>query len=135
MKILLLVGCLVALLLLAVSAYVRLAPVTSPKISKSYAEDTTLAGGYVAVRPFTGDAQAVLARVEDIAMKTPRTTRLAGVPMTFVTRSRGFGFPDVTQVRAEGGRLTIYAHLVYGKADLGVNKARVLAWLDALGPL
>ena len=31
--------------------------------------------------------------------------------------------------------LAVHAHLVFGAADLGVNKARVLAWLDQLGPL
>ena len=64
-----------------------------------------------------------------------RTAILSTDPLRFVTRSRVMGFPDITQVFVRDGVLTIHAHLVFGSSDLGVNKARVLAWLDQLGPL
>jgi uncharacterized protein (DUF1499 family) len=41
----------------------------------------------------------------------------------------------VTTVQVRDGVLLIHAHLGIGKSDLGVNKARVLDWLDRLGPL
>ncbi len=82
----------------------------------------------------------LLARFDAIAMATPRTDRLAGsVPegrITYITRSRGFGFPDYTTVEAvddgQGARLIIFARLRYGRSDLGVNRQRVSEWLEAL---
>lgn len=118
-----------------VVAYVRLAPVTPMRVTQSYRADTDIAGGYVAVRTFEGDAAEVLARVSQVALATPRTVQISDRPLTFVTRSRVMGFPDVTQVIVQGNRLTVHAHLVYGASDMGVNKARVLAWLEQLGPL
>ncbi len=134
MKILMIAGVLLVLFA-GLSAYVRLAPVDLPMETQKYTSDTELAGGFVAVREFTEDVSAVLARLTQVALATPRTKVVAQDPLTFVTRSRGFGFPDVTQVTVMENTLTIHAHSVYGKSDLGVNKARVLAWLDALGPL
>ena len=58
--------------------------------------------------------------------------KVASDPLTFVTRSRVIGFPDVTVVEERDGKLAISAHLVYGGSDLGVNKARVLALLASL---
>lgn len=83
------------------------------------------------------DPTAVLARLDHIAMATPRTDRLAGTPesgrITYLTRSRWIGFPDYTTVAAEAGPngtvLRIYARLRFGLDDLGVNRARVLGWL------
>jgi len=55
------------------------------------------------------------------------------------TRSRLWGFPDYTTVVAtehEGAPvLMIHARLRFGKADLGVNKARVQAWLAQMSDL
>ena len=69
----------------------------------------------------------------------PRTKVLAGSvaegKITYVTRTRIAGFPDLTtvtltQLPATGkSTLQIYARLRFGKADLGVNKARVRDWV------
>lgn len=135
MKIMSIAVVLLVIGLAALAIYVRLTPVTPKPVSLDYSKDTAMTGGFVAVRAFDGDAAAVLERLTQVALMTPRTTLVSQEPLTFVTRSRGFGFPDVTQVWVRDGTLTVHAHLVYGKADLGVNKARVLAWLEALGPL
>lgn len=52
----------------------------------------------------------------------------------FVVRSALFGFPDLVSVQflASGkGRstLALYSRSVYGRSDLGVNRARSLRWL------
>jgi uncharacterized protein (DUF1499 family) len=81
-----------------------------------------------------------LAAVDRVAMAEPRTVRLAGSPdegrITYVSRSRVFGFPDYTTVSAiadEGGtRLVIHARLRFGQSDMGANAARVGRWLAAL---
>lgn len=125
----------ILVLLVGVAVYVRLAAVDVPEVAQVYVADSDLTGGYVAVREFEGERDDVLARLTQVALATPRTVLVTDQPLTFVTRSRLFGFPDVSQVTAVDGVLTTKAHLVYGKSDMGVNKARVLAWLAALGPL
>lgn len=59
--------------------------------------------------------------------------------LTFVTRSKLWGFPDYTSVRVieknDAFLLQIHGRLRFGKADIGVNKARIRGWLDQLGLL
>lgn len=56
----------------------------------------------------------------------------------FVVRSAVFGFPDLVTVKfldLNGGKstLALYSRAVYGRSDLGVNRARSLQWLSQLG--
>ena len=58
----------------------------------------------------------------------------AGLYDDFVVRSALFGFPDYVSVKfldVKGGKstLAIYSRSVYGRSDLGVNRARTLAWM------
>lgn len=84
--------------------------------------------------------QEALARLDAIALATPRTTRLAGSPeegrITWITRSAVFGFPDYTTAAAhsEGTAtvLDLHARQRFGRSDLGVNSARLDAWLGLL---
>jgi uncharacterized protein (DUF1499 family) len=89
-----------------------------------------MAGGVMRVVP--GD----LAALDGIIRAEPRTQVLAGSVeagmVTYVTRSRVFGFPDYTTVAQRGDDLAIHARLRYGQSDMGVNKARVERWLTAL---
>ena len=77
-----------------------------------------------------------LARLDRIIRDTPRSRVLAGSPdegmITYVSRSRIFGFPDYTTVRQRGARLELYARQRFGLSDLGVNGARLDRWLEAL---
>lgn len=120
---------------LAIIAFVRLFPVRlGARHDVPQAEfDTKTDGGFTAVRKVTSDD--VLARLTDIALSTPRTVQLSDNPLRFVTRSRLMGFADITTVELRDDTLCIHAHLTMGRSDLGVNKARVLDWLDRLGPL
>ena len=83
----------------------------------------------------------VLAQFADIALTSPRTILLAGAPetgrMTFVSRSKFFGFPDYTTVQSvvagEGStKLVVYGRLRFGRRDFGVNRARIQSWLRQL---
>jgi uncharacterized protein (DUF1499 family) len=52
----------------------------------------------------------------------------------FVARSALLGFPDHVSVKfldVQGGKstLAVYSRSVYGRSDLGVNRARILSWL------
>lgn len=119
------------------TAYVRFAPL---RLDAGFdlpqtPVDLDEAGRYTVVRRVAGDDSDVLARVTQIAVATPRTVKISDDPLRFVTRSRIMGFPDITTVAIKDGVLIITAGLVFGSNDLGVNKARVLAWLDQLGPL
>lgn len=132
----------------AVVAYVRLAPAdpASWHVSPSlYSWDHD--GLWDQVVPMEGAAslrlslsvgqpEALLGRLDGIALATPQTVRLAGSleegRITWVTRSALWGFPDYTtaEVRADG--LYVYARLRFGTGDLGVNAARLQDWLQTL---
>lgn len=77
-------------------------------------------------------AEQALARLDEIALSTPRTTRLAGSPeagrITWVTRSFFFGFPDYTTASETSSGITLYARERFGRYDFGVNAARLRDW-------
>jgi Protein of unknown function (DUF1499) len=83
---------------------------------------------------------ATLAALDAIALTTARTTGLAGTPdsgrITWVNRSRLMRYPDYITAEAtqtlRGTRLDIFSRQRYGRADGGVNAARLKDWLDRL---
>ena len=138
-------------LVIGFAAYVRLAPTdvagvhvqSSPRAPGDYDSD----GGFLSVRAVTATPEDVLNAVQKIGLATDRTKILAGSAtegkITFVTRSRVWGFPDYTTasiipvgtVDNEKPLLMIDGRLRFGKRDLDVNKVRIETWLAALGPL
>jgi len=133
-------GFLGALIVLAL--YVRLSPIKvadwhkQPPVAEAGTHRT--AGSVLVIREVDGP-RAVMNALDAVIMSSPRTTRLAGTPkdglVTYVTRSAAWGFPDLTTVAVENGVLRVYARLRFGKSDLGVNAARVTAWVDQVAPL
>ncbi len=101
---------------------------------------TTAAPADVETRLYPESPRALLVRFDAIARAQPRTRVVAGDPdslmITYVQRSRVFGFPDYLTVKAvatEGGAgLIIWSRARYGRGDFGVNRARVEAWLAEL---
>ena len=87
-----------------------------------------------------GSPDAVLATLQDLAISTPRTSVLAGSlaegRITYVTRSRIWGFPDYTSVavrpQAGDSALAILGRLRFGKSDFRVNRDRIQGWLQAI---
>ena len=142
---------LVAAAVIAAAVWVRLAP-SDPAVWHAPGAEAAQAGVAAdgAVRAGRGDARValavpggpdqVLARLDAIALATPRTRRLAGSPsegrITWVTRSAVWGFPDYTTASAravEGGtRLDLWARLRFGGADFGVNARRLQDWVALL---
>lgn len=116
-------------------ALVRLAPTDAARwhVPVAFTSDQDMPSG--AVRVIPGDA-ADLQRLQDVALQSPRTEVLAGDVdsgmITFVTRSRWVGFPDFTTVQEVDGMLRMHARLRFGKADLGVNRARLQGWIRQL---
>jgi uncharacterized protein (DUF1499 family) len=73
-----------------------------------------------------------------VAIAQPRVSHTfadeVGLYDDFVVRSALFGFPDHVSVQfldVKGGKstLAVYSRSVYGRSDMGVNRARTLAWL------
>ena len=101
---------------------------------------TTAATADAETRLYPESPRALLARFDAIARAQPRTRVVAGDPdslmITYVQRSRVFGFPDYLTVKAvavEGGAgLIVWSRARYGRGDFGVNRARVEAWLALL---
>lgn len=135
--------------LLGLAAYIRLAP-SDPAVwhvdpVPAIAADVPSGqvqqqeGGATLVIPTSRGAPSdILARLDSVALATPRTTRLAGSPgegrITWITRSALWGFPDYTTAQTEPDGLYIHARLRFGSSDLGVNAARLRDWLARLQP-
>jgi uncharacterized protein (DUF1499 family) len=86
-------------------------------------------------------AATLFSAIEAVAAAAPRTFLQKAYPSAlqadYVVRSRLFNFPDLVLVAAEprgsaDAALIVYSRSVYGSSDLGVNRARVAAWLAAL---
>ena len=134
--------------LLGLMAYVRLAPVDAALWHKSPAVQLWEQGGaWDQVVPATNGAslrlsaqktapRELLAKLDRVAMATPRTHRIAGSVeegrITWTTRSLLGGFPDFTTAEARADGLYIHARLRFGRSDLGVNAARLNNWLSQL---
>jgi len=77
----------------------------------------------------------VLARLDAVALATPRTERLAGSVddgrITWITRSALIGYPDYTTAQVmPGNGLCVFARQRFGRGDWGVNAARVEGWMQ-----
>jgi len=89
-------------------------------------------------------ATRLFAAIQAVAEAQPRTFVAATYPdrlqVHWVVRSAVFNFPDLVtaQIAADGAggsTLVLYSRSVYGRSDLGVNRARLGAWLAALATL
>ena len=142
---------LVALAAVGVLAWIRLAPSDPARWHVDpLAVTTPVAVGHALLRPEDGDGAApvyalppedLLAAFDRVARAEPRVQVLAGSVasgrITYVVRSRLVGFPDYLTVRAlpapgGGATLAIFSRQRFGLKDMGVNRARVEAWLAAL---
>ena len=132
-------GLLVAVV--AFAAYVRLAPSDPGRwhvapMAEGPVGEVVVAGlnrATLRLAPEAGAAAELLARLDAVALATPRTTRLAGSVeegrITWVTRSAAWGFPDFTTAEAGADGLAVEARSRFGQSDMGVNAARLTDWL------
>lgn len=121
--------------LVGVAIWVRVAPSDPSRwhVPIRGEDDADFEGG---VRRVVGGDSDVMARLQSLILATARTRVLAGSVdegrVTYVTRSALWGFPDYTTVELRKGEIAILGRLRFGRSDLGVNKARVEGWLQAL---
>ncbi|WP_103333594.1 DUF1499 domain-containing protein [Pseudotabrizicola formosa] len=143
-------GLIFAILIIAVlglMAFVRLAPTDPARWHVAQEDAGWAAAPWDAVVPETGAARLrlslgrgapadLLARLDGVALATPRTRRLAGSVeegrITYITRSALWGFPDFTTAEAREDGLYIHARLRFGREDMGVNARRLQGWQAAL---
>ncbi|WP_425039131.1 DUF1499 domain-containing protein [Primorskyibacter sp. S187A] len=118
------------------AAFVRLAPSDPARWHVALDFDANTTDAVSASRVFDGDA-ARFDALDAIVRAEPRTQLLAGSAesghVTYVTRSALWGFPDYVTLQRTDGQIRVFSRLRFGKADLGVNAARVDRWLEALG--
>lgn len=131
---------LVLVLMGGTAVYVRLAPSDPARWHTDPAKGVAGGNSEVAKAFLPMSEAEALAAFDAAAMAEPRTERLAGSVeegrITYVTRSRVWGFPDYTTVSTrpeeDGATLVIHARARFGRSDLGVNSARVERWLAAI---
>lgn len=131
-----------AVLVIVAAVWVRVAPFEARRWHIDPVEaPERRTGGHKAQMTVPGASpDEALSRVVAVAQAWPRTRVLFGSlderRLSFVSRSRVWGFPDVTTVSARetetGTELTFYARLRFGGDDLGVNRARVKSWMAQL---
>jgi uncharacterized protein (DUF1499 family) len=141
---------LLALLVVGLSLYVRYAPVVAaewnvpvaaaaPAVPGACIDQIKLVPqGARATCLLPGTPAQALAKLDAIALATPRTKGLVATDLltTWESRSQLMGFPDyiTAEVAAapEGTRLDIFSRQRFGGGDMGVNAARLKAWLSQL---
>lgn len=129
------IGWILLALVVVGAAYIRLAPDDAARwhVPVEASESRDLAGGAIRIVPGTDET---FARIDRAARALPRTQVLAGSldekRITYVTRSRVFGFPDYTTVELNDGELRLFARLRFGRSDMGVNAARLDGLLAAI---
>ena len=146
-----LVGLALLLGSVAVLAYIRLAPSDPAR----WHEDPRLVSrpntpNFHLIRMVGGDAmpqvfqmtpEELAERVDEVA-RADGATLLAGslrdLHMTYLSRTPLMGYPDYTSVliepAGEGAMLLAFARARFGHSDMGVNRARMERWLEALEP-
>ena len=131
-----------ALLVAGGAGYVRLAPSdparwhVPPAGAEGPPGEIVPVKGGATLHLTSADPAMELAALDAIALTTPRTTRLAGNPaegrITWITRSRLWGFPDYTTAEVTPDGLVIWSRQRFGSNDWGVNALRLEIWLARL---
>ena len=115
---------------LSIAAYIRFAqvqPLNNIPVSNS---NQLSSKGFVFIKAYTGSKVEFYEEITKVALATPRTLLLSNDPLQFVTRSKFFGFPDITAIKIQDENLIIFATSVFGRLDFGVNRARALKWIN-----
>jgi hypothetical protein len=92
---------------------------------------------------FSVSAQVLEQAFDAMVMGQPNVKRLAGSPadlwVTYIARTPIIGYPDYISVRyvplTDGkSSLAVYSRARFGYGDKGVNRKRMLKWLDGFTP-
>lgn len=90
---------------------------------------------------YAASATVISEALDTFILTQPRTVRVAGYPqenfLTYAQRTKNLKFPDYISIKVielgeNRSTIAIYSRARYGYGDMGVNKARVLRWLETL---
>lgn len=123
---------LIMVAIVAFAAYVRLAPSNTEHWHVDPIESRERSGsGILSEMPID------LADLHAVVMTLPRVRVLGGSVqnghITYVARSKLWGFPDYISVKKTGQNLTVFSRQRFGSADHGVNAERLLELAEAIG--
>ena len=144
-----LVALFLGVLALGVMAWIRLAPSDparwheDPRLvarpSSPNFHLIRMVGGDEMPRVFQISPEALAERVDQVARADGADLiagSLASGHMTYLSRTPLMGYPDYTSVliepAGEGAMLLAFARSRFGHSDLGVNRARITRWTQAL---
>ena len=116
----------------AFAGYVRLAPSHSEHWHVDPIDSSARVGaGILAEMPTD------LADLDAAVMLSPRVRVLAGSVqdghITYVARSRVWGFPDYISAKQVGPNVALYSRQRFGSSDQGVNAGRLLELAGMIG--
>ncbi len=90
---------------------------------------------------YAASASVLSAALDTFILTQPRAVRVAGYPqdnfLTYAQRTENLKFPDYISIKVielgeNRSTIAIYSRSRYGYGDMGVNKDRVLRWLETL---
>jgi len=90
---------------------------------------------------YAASADVIAEALDTFILTQPRAVRVAGYPqelfLTYAQRTKNLKFPDYISIKViplgeERSTIAVYSRSRYGYGDMGVNKARVLRWLETL---
>lgn len=90
---------------------------------------------------YAASASVISEALDTFILTQPRTVRVAGYPqdnfLTYAQRTKSLKFPDyvsikVIEIGENRSTIAVYSRSRYGYGDMGVNKARVLRWVETL---
>lgn len=128
MKVAMYIAGLIVLFVVLLVLYIRFAPSDAARWHQPV--ETTADANFAigAIRVLAADT-ARFEKTDNVMRALPRTQLLAGSLedglVTYVTRSKLWGFPDYTTVQFENGTLKLFGRSRFGRSDLGVNAARL----------
>jgi uncharacterized protein (DUF1499 family) len=145
MRMILIIPILLVLAVLAAGVWFRLVPMTPAQWHVAPADVIPPSSPNFVLRVgadapvFAQSAEVVADRLAIVAQDAGAKI-IAGSPLSghvsYVVRSPIMGFPDAISIRllpeGAGTKLEIFSRSRYGYSDLGVNAARVAAWIAAI---
>lgn len=91
----------------------------------------------VVTKPYALPPDQLYAAIRDVAASQPRVYPQINyddrMQAHYVARSALWNFPDLVTVQVNAdSTLVLWSRSIYGHSDLGANRSRITAWLDAL---
>lgn len=114
-------------------------PALVKRPAKPHAHLIRLVGGDEIAPIYALSPEALAERIDQIAREDGAILFAGSVAeghITYITRSPIMGFPDFTSIKVsragDGATFAAFARARFGYSDMGVNRARLTRWTEAL---